>query len=45
MPHENEHSLELYVLGNVDKFEEIDGIIDEELNQLHPARLLARWNL
>ena len=35
MPNENEHSLELFVLGDVDKFEEIDGIVDEEYKDTH----------
>ncbi|EKE13249.1 MAG: hypothetical protein ACD_13C00052G0038 [uncultured bacterium] len=32
---ENEHSLELFVLGDVDKFEEIDGVVDEEYKDTH----------
>ena len=35
MPNENEHSLELFVLGDVDKFEEIDGVVDEEYKDTH----------
>lgn len=35
MPNENEHSLELFVLGDIDKFEEIDGIVDEEYKDTH----------
>jgi len=30
IPEINEHSLELYILGEIDKFEEIEGIIDGE---------------
>lgn len=29
-PKQNEHSLELYILGNIDKFEEIEKIRDKE---------------
>lgn len=35
MPQDNEHSLELFVLGDVDKFEEIDGVVDEEYKDTH----------
>ena len=34
-PEENEHSLELYILGNIDKFEEIEGVKDKEFNGNH----------
>ena len=34
-PEENEHSLELYILGDIDKFEEIEGIKDKEFNGSH----------
>lgn len=34
-PEENEHSLEIFVLGDIDKFEEIDGIIDDEYKDTH----------
>lgn len=30
-PEENEHSLELYILGDIDKFKEIEGIKDRKL--------------
>jgi ADP-ribose pyrophosphatase YjhB (NUDIX family) len=30
VPKINEHSLELFILGDIDKFKEIDGIIDPE---------------
>lgn len=32
---ENEHSLELFVLGDIDKFKEVEGILDEETNGDH----------
>ncbi|MFH1863335.1 MAG: NUDIX domain-containing protein [bacterium] len=34
-PEENEHSLEIFVLGDIDKFGEIDGIIDDEYKDTH----------
>ena len=30
LPEKNEHSVELFILGDIDKYEEIDGIKDEE---------------
>jgi ADP-ribose pyrophosphatase YjhB (NUDIX family) len=33
VPKINEHSLELYILGDIDRFEEIEGIIDGELGK------------
>jgi len=30
VPKINEHSLELFILGDIDKFEEVEGIIDRE---------------
>ncbi|HUV71669.1 MAG TPA: NUDIX domain-containing protein [Clostridia bacterium] len=35
LPQENEHSVEFYILGEVDKFKEIDGIKDEEYEGRH----------
>lgn len=29
-PEEDEHSLELFILGDIDKFEEVEGLVDEE---------------
>ena len=34
-PAENEHSLELYIQGEIDKFEEIEGFKDKEFNGDH----------
>lgn len=34
-PEQNEHSLELYILGDIDKFEEIEGIKDKEFGGNH----------
>lgn len=34
-PKENEHSLELYILGDIDKFEEIEGVKDKEFDGNH----------
>jgi len=34
-PKINEHSLELYILGDIDKFEEIEGIVDDEFKGNH----------
>lgn len=34
-PEENEHSLELFILGDIDKFEEIEGFPDEETKGNH----------
>lgn len=34
-PKENEHSLELYVLGEIDKFEEIEGVKDRQFDGNH----------
>jgi len=34
-PEQNEHSVELYVLGDIDKFEEIEGIKDKEFGGNH----------
>lgn len=39
LPSENEHSVEFYILGEVDKFKEIDGIKDEE----HEGRNWQSW--
>ena len=30
IPKNNEHSVELYILGDIDKFKEVEGFIDEE---------------
>lgn len=35
LPEIDEHSVEFYILGNVNKFEEIEGIKDEEFNGRH----------
>lgn len=29
-PEENEHSVEFYILGDIDKFEELDGLVDPQ---------------
>lgn len=34
-PEIDDHSLEIYIKGDIDKFEEVDGIIDEEFNGDH----------
>lgn len=34
-PEENEHSFELFILGDVDKFEELEGIVDDEKHGNH----------
>lgn len=34
-PEDNEHSLEIFILGDIDKFKEIDGIIDQEYKDTH----------
>jgi len=34
-PEENELSIELYILGDIDKDEEIEGVIDQEFNGDH----------
>lgn len=34
-PEQNEHSIELYILGDINKGQEIDGIIDKEFNGDH----------
>lgn len=34
-PEKNEHSLELYVLGDIDKFEELEGLKDPEFGDNH----------
>ena len=34
-PAENEHSLELFILGDIDKFEEVEGFPDEEKNGIN----------
>lgn len=32
---QNEHSLELYILGDIDKYEEVEGLLDDEFNGDH----------
>jgi ADP-ribose pyrophosphatase YjhB (NUDIX family) len=34
-PEENEHSVEFYILGEIDKFKEIDGLKDQEYEGRH----------
>lgn len=34
-PEENEHSVEFYILGEIDRFEEIDGFKDKEFEGRH----------
>lgn len=34
-PEENEHSLQIFILGDIDKFKEIEGFPDEETNGNH----------
>jgi len=34
-PEKNEHSLELYVLGDIDKFDELEGLKDPEFGDNH----------
>lgn len=34
-PEEDEHSLELFILGDIDKFEEVEGFPDEETGGNH----------
>jgi ADP-ribose pyrophosphatase YjhB (NUDIX family) len=34
-PEENEHSLQIFILGDIDKFEEVEGFPDEETNGNH----------
>ena len=34
-PKINEHSLELYIKGDIDKFKEVEGILDDEFNDNH----------
>jgi ADP-ribose pyrophosphatase YjhB (NUDIX family) len=34
-PEQNEHSLELYILGDLDKFDEVEGFPDEEKNGIN----------
>lgn len=40
-PEENEHSLEIFVLGDIDKFEEIDGMVDGEYKDTHREMWLS----
>ena len=35
LPEEDEHSVEFFILGDIDKFEEIDGIRDDEFGGEH----------
>jgi ADP-ribose pyrophosphatase YjhB (NUDIX family) len=35
LPEENEHSLEIFILGSINKFEEIDGARDKEFDGNH----------
>ena len=35
LPEEDEHSVEFFILGDIDKFEEIDGLKDEEYKGEH----------
>ena len=35
LPEEEEHSVEFFILGDIDKFEEIDGLKDEEYKGEH----------
>jgi len=35
LPEEDEHSVEFFILGDIDKFEEIDGIRDDEFEGKH----------
>ena len=49
-PEENEHSVEFYILGEIDKFKEIDGIKDEEFDGRHwqtwiPLEKLTETNI
>ena len=34
-PKINDHSLELYIKGDIDKFNEVEGVLDEEFNGNH----------
>ena len=34
-PEINDHSLELYIKGDIDKFNEVEGVLDEEFNGNH----------
>lgn len=49
-PEENEHSVEFYILGEIDKFKEIDGFKDQEFEGRHwqawiPLGKLAETNI
>jgi ADP-ribose pyrophosphatase YjhB (NUDIX family) len=35
LPDENEHSVEFYILGEIDKFEELEGLKDDEYSGRH----------
>ena len=34
-PEENEHSIEFYILGDINKFEEVEGVVDAEFAGSH----------
>lgn len=34
-PEDEEHSLELFILGDIDKFEEVEGLVDEQFGENH----------
>jgi ADP-ribose pyrophosphatase YjhB (NUDIX family) len=49
-PEEDEHSVEFYILGEIDKFKEIDGLKDQEFDGRHwqswiPLEKLAETNV
>lgn len=44
-PEENEHSIEFYILGDINKFEEVKGVVDEEFAGLHHQTWVDMDNL
>lgn len=44
-PEENEHSIEFYILGDIDKFEEVEGAVDQEYIESHHQTWVDMDNL
>lgn len=44
-PEGNEHSIEFYILGDIDKFEEVEGVIDQEYSKTHHQTWVDMNNL
>ena len=44
-PEEDEHSIEFYILGDINKFEEVEGVVDEEFAGLHYQTWVGMDNL